>query len=230
MPPTGWRKKALGWGLGLIFKFAICFLIIAWDVYEPSQASIVDSGIAGLSTGVIFVVVNDDAKNAKLGRANFNRINFSFVEPPISDDRKISLHASRDVYQFTHHRRSGIEMFSQNIDIYARQNDCCFSLSNICDFDNRPNLIVGQKWRQWSDPPDPQFWSMGGNILGACQQNLHPVERAENDCRDGHNASENHKPVSVASNSFIWPLLMGVGIGLVGIFGGAAVLWRLWGV
>lgn len=77
---------------------------------------------------------------------------------------------------------------------------------------------------------DDDLRAVGGNKFGASQPKLETINRTNHDSRNCKNPSKPSKIFVVSSESLFGALLLGAVTGIVGIVGGAAVLWRLWGV
>ena len=94
--------------------------------------------------------------------------------------------------------------------------------------------------RAESDKPyvlDSNFWPMTRGKFGAGEFELKKIHSAQSDSRNSQNcrkaskdASENSEPSIITGNSFFWIFFGGAIAGAIGVFGGGALAWRLWGV
>jgi hypothetical protein len=125
--------------------------------------------------------------------------------------------------------------------------DCCGSTADIDDVELPTHWHVGveyadsanRRFTSWGDNniPDSQSWTIVGNEFGAGKTKLKNGPNSQSDCCSGKDASkpgkdagEPSKVFVVASDSLFWCFLFGTVSGLIMLWGGSALLWRLWGV
>lgn len=108
-----------------------------------------------------------------------------------------------------------------------------------------PYVSINYIYSDWliraeSDKPyvlDSNFWPMTRGKFGAGEFELKKIHSAQSDSRNSQNcrkaskdASENSEPSIITGNSFFWIFFGGAIAGAIGVFGGGALAWRLWGV
>lgn len=95
---------------------------------------------------------------------------------------------------------------------------------------NWPSLLV---FARDVDVADDDFGSVSGDKFGASEPKLVEIHNPQSSSRNEQKAGKNHEPQIVVGYSlfdYLLAFLAGCVIGLVIIFGGGALAWRLWGV
>lgn len=75
-----------------------------------------------------------------------------------------------------------------------------------------------------------QFGPMSRNKFSAGKSELIATNSTKTDGSGGQDSGNNRQPPSVASDCLLCRFLIGIIIGVAGVFGGGALLWRMWGV
>jgi hypothetical protein len=91
----------------------------------------------------------------------------------------------------------------------------CLSLPNIA---RQPEML------------DANFWTMSGKKFAAGKVELVDADCTKTNSSASQDGSNNRQPKSVVSDSLLGRFFLGILISVIGVFGGGALLWRIWGV
>ena len=231
-------------GLRGIALLISVFVIVVVQCIEPFGLGIIHSAKASAPSGAILVAVDHKppeidspafgpkVRNAllhKLTESERNPGNFGIVFTKDMVARNKSSVTNR-IGSF------GSLQWPQGPCFDFLQFNVAFDDLGVATTDISNNVSQLNIWvppRKTQDFANNELWRVARNKFGAGKPELIEIHNPQPRSRNEQEASENHKAqivVSYSSFDYLLAFLGGCIIGLVTIFGGGALAWRMWGV